>query len=207
MLRIGTAFMAALLISPITTGQETDIEIGTWDVTYSRDGQQSAVMLSVARNSDGKLVGLWSEGEDWITLASVQFENGKLLLKKPVLIDGERVSQSIEATLDGQSISGTWNSAAGLVALQGMKRVKYKQTRFGRGRGRGDGEEGSGGRGSFNIGAMIKEADTNGDGKLQKDEAPEQMKQFFDLMDSDGDGSVTEEEAEEALRRFRGNRN
>jgi hypothetical protein len=41
---------------------------------------------------------------------------------------------------------------------------------------------------------IIKQADANGDGKLSKDEAPEQMKAFFDLADADKDGFVTTSE-------------
>jgi len=207
MLRIGTVLLAAVVVAPGVIAQEADIEIGTWDVTYSMASKQVPVMLSVARNSDGKLVGLWSEGEDWITLAGVEFENGKLLLSKPIIVDGERTSEAVEATLDGESISGTWKTSAGLVALQGMKRSKYKQTQFGRGRGGEEEEEEGGGRRNLDIGALIKRVDKNGDGMLQKDEAPERMKQFFDLMDSDNDGNVSKEEAEEALKRFQGSRN
>lgn len=41
---------------------------------------------------------------------------------------------------------------------------------------------------------IIKQADANSDGKLSKDEAPEQMKAFFDLADADKDGFVTASE-------------
>ena len=37
----------------------------------------------------------------------------------------------------------------------------------------------------------IKQSDTNGDGKLSKDEAPEPMKAFFDMADADKDGFIT----------------
>ena len=37
--------------------------------------------------------------------------------------------------------------------------------------------------------------DTNGDGKLQRSEAPERMQQFFDRIDTDGDGAIDGPEA------------
>lgn len=37
--------------------------------------------------------------------------------------------------------------------------------------------------------------DANGDGKLQKSEAPERMQQFFGRMDKNGDGAVDADEA------------
>lgn len=39
-----------------------------------------------------------------------------------------------------------------------------------------------------------KQFDTNGDGKLSKDEAPDRMKENFDRVDSNGDGAIDETE-------------
>ena len=36
--------------------------------------------------------------------------------------------------------------------------------------------------------------DTNGDGRVSRDEAPEQMQSFFGQMDSNGDGFITADE-------------
>lgn len=55
-----------------------------------------------------------------------------------------------------------------------------------------------GGNNGPNLVAQIKRFDKNGDGKLSKDEAPEQMKQYFSLIDTNGDGFITVEEAEQA---------
>jgi len=49
------------------------------------------------------------------------------------------------------------------------------------------------------IMAKLKEADKDGDNKLSKDEAPEQLKQHFDKVDTNSDGFVDKEEAEKAI--------
>ncbi len=41
----------------------------------------------------------------------------------------------------------------------------------------------------------MRQFDSNGDGKLQKSEAPERMQRFFDRMDANGDGAVDAKEA------------
>ena len=51
---------------------------------------------------------------------------------------------------------------------------------------------------------MMARFDTNGDGKIQKEELPERMRSRFDELDTDGDGALTTEEL--MARRRGGNR-
>ena len=74
--------------------------------------------------------------------------------------------------------------------------------RRGGGPGRGGGGAPRGGAAS--IIARIFESDTDGDGKISRDEAPERMAPRFDQMDSNGDGFVDRSEIEARFRqRFR----
>jgi Ca2+-binding EF-hand superfamily protein len=49
----------------------------------------------------------------------------------------------------------------------------------------------------------IKDLDKDGDGKLSREEAPEPMQQFFDVMDGNSDGFVDAAEMAEARNRMR----
>ncbi|MCH2401709.1 MAG: EF-hand domain-containing protein, partial [Pirellulales bacterium] len=51
-------------------------------------------------------------------------------------------------------------------------------------------ERSSGGRGW----SRLKENDADGDGKISKDEAPDNIKRFFDRLDKNGDGFIEEGE-------------
>ena len=61
-------------------------------------------------------------------------------------------------------------------------------------------QQSSGGRGW----SRLKENDSDGDGKISKDEAPENLKRFFDRLDKNGDGFI--EESELSSTRGGGNR-
>ena len=63
-----------------------------------------------------------------------------------------------------------------------------------------DPEEGQAGGG---MARFLARFDTNGDGKLQKSEAPERMKERFDQLDTNGDGAIDKDEAA-AMRGRRG---
>jgi HlyD family secretion protein len=68
----------------------------------------------------------------------------------------------------------------------------------------GDGEGGRrGGRGGAGRGGDLMQMDTDGDGKVSREEAPEPMRDFFDRLDANGDGLIDREEADAMRQRFR----
>ncbi len=71
----------------------------------------------------------------------------------------------------------------------------------------GGGEPGqrAGGQRGGGWAQMLARNDANGDGKIQKSEAPERMKGNFDELDTNGDGAIDEDEAG-AMRGRRGGR-
>ncbi|BCX50242.1 hypothetical protein HAHE_41500 [Haloferula helveola] len=52
-------------------------------------------------------------------------------------------------------------------------------------------------------GPDLSRIDTDGDGKISKEEAPERMKERFDMIDSNGDGFIDKAEQEEMIKRLR----
>jgi multidrug efflux pump subunit AcrA (membrane-fusion protein) len=63
---------------------------------------------------------------------------------------------------------------------------------------------GPGGRGGFDPGALVGRFDSNGDGKLQADELPEQMRSRLSEADKNGDGAIDVGEFTAAMRAMGG---
>jgi len=82
-----------------------------------------------------------------------------------------------------------------LAAVANAQPPKPKPGRPGEGRGRG---------GMPGIDELLKRFDANKDGKLTKDELPEQAAERIMRADVDGDGAVTKKELEEVRKRFTG---
>jgi Ca2+-binding EF-hand superfamily protein len=68
------------------------------------------------------------------------------------------------------------------------------------------GRPADGQKGAFNFEAFrnrLKESDTNKDGKLSKEEAPDRMKENFDRIDANSDGFIDETEMRQMFERMR----
>jgi collagen type III alpha len=81
--------------------------------------------------------------------------------------------------------------------------VNSLRRRFG---GRGGGAPGPGGAGPGGRGGSrgLMQLDTDGDGKISKEEAPEPMRAAFDSMDANGDGFIDREEADQLRQKLGG---
>ena len=104
---------------------------------------------------------------------------------------------------------GTLNETETDTMLESRRRFSGDGEGGRRGTERASGDQSSDrgrpGDGTVNAAARfdLMKYDSDGDGKVSKEEAPEQMRSFFNRVDTDGDGAITQKEISE-LRQRRG---
>lgn len=107
--------------------------------------------------------------------------------------DGDKAISKEEAGERWEKLGRLDKNEDGKVTLQEMAAARPGGGKGGP--GKGEGGPGKGGPGKGAPGEMFKRADKNGDGKLTKDEVPEQIWGRISRLDKDEDGAVSEEEA------------
>ena len=111
-------------------------------------------------------------------------EGDQVLLNPRATVDDARDTVVIEEEVDTDKKFGEMKEP--------LEEVKQPRQRGGGGR-RGGGFD-------------LMQYDSNSDGKVSKDEAPERMREFFDRMDPNSDGFIDAKEIADMSRRFGGGR-
>jgi len=131
-------------------------------------------------------------GTDWMQYdTDGDGQIGKAEAPAPMQRFFDRVDSNSDGALDASEIAAMRNRPRGGGG--------------GGGEGGGGGREGGGGgRGGGGRSFDMMQYDTDGDGKVSKDEAPERMRSFFDRMDPNSDGFIDSSEIEAMRNRSRG---
>lgn len=151
--------------------------LGAWDIEIDFQGQIMEAKLDVTEK-DGKVAGHWSSQLGDSDLEDIKIEDGQLTFSREVNAQGQDLALNYSAKLDGDKLAGTISSEMGEIPFTG---TKAKQ-------------EAAGGTEAERAAAMVKQLDGNGDDQITEDEAPEQMKQFFTMIDQNGDGHIDAQE-------------
>ncbi len=193
-----------------------------------KPGMNASVTIQVRFEEDAKLapiqtvyaVGdqqfcLVKNGDQWETReVEIDGDNSKMVLIKSGLEVGDEVVMNPAAYKKYMDLPTVKNETKIEISEDAISKAKALSNKnqvdnsaAGKaGDGRSDGGRQGGGRQGGGGGMMerMMAMDANGDGKVSKDEAPEQMKSFFDRMDPNKDGFITKDELESMASRFGG---
>ncbi|MEE2738139.1 MAG: HlyD family efflux transporter periplasmic adaptor subunit [Planctomycetota bacterium] len=128
--------------------------------------------------------------------------NDKVIEVKDGLNEGDQVLLNPRATQDDARDTVVIEEDVDTDKKFGELKEPLKEEAQPRKRGGG----GGGGGGRRGGGFDLMQYDSNSDGKVSKDEAPERMREFFDRMDPNSDGFIDAKEIADMRRRFGGGR-
>ena len=110
-------------------------------------------------------------------------KEGDVVIRNPRAVG--LVEVDTEITVEEEDETEKFGDTSGSPSIS-----KDKKARGRGGAGKGGAGKGRGGRGW----SRLKASDADGDGKISKDEAPDNIKRFFDRMDKNQDGFIEESE-------------
>jgi len=149
--------------------------LGSWDVILDFQGREVPVTLSVTEE-DGKLGGVWSSERGDSEIEDAKIEDGTLSFVRNMERQGQEFLLEFAAKIEDGKLIGEMTSPMGEMPFTGtISEAETDAT-----------DDSEAGRAK----AMLDQIDGNGDGKITEDEAPEQMKQFFTMIDADGSGGI-----------------
>ncbi|MBB74752.1 MAG: hypothetical protein CMJ75_09585 [Planctomycetaceae bacterium] len=122
-------------------------------------------------------------------------EEGDTVIRNPRAIG--LVEADTDIQVEEESEEEKFGDTSGSPRVSDKKKASGKAGGRGGASGRGGSSGGDGGGSSRRGGrgwSRLKENDADGDGKISKDEAPENIKRFFDRMDKNKDGFIEESE-------------
>jgi hypothetical protein len=164
--------------------------IGDWDLEYDLAGTAGAAKMTIA-DRDGRLHAVITSDAGDFASDSVEYTKiGENMGSLRVHVDIPELSAdtlTFEFIVDGEDFMGEEIHSDGAYFISG---TKVSDTPSG---GQPQAAAAPAGITAAQVMAML---DTNKDGKITEDEAPEQLKQFFSVVDADGNGYIDEAEAQ-----------
>ncbi|MEK7795571.1 MAG: hypothetical protein AAB353_13630 [Candidatus Hydrogenedentota bacterium] len=91
---------------------------GTWNVVMDYQGSEIPGTL-VIKDEGGKLSGTWEGRRGKEDVRDLSFENGKLSFVRTVDVQGQQFDITFTGTIDGEALTGAFDSAMGALAVKG----------------------------------------------------------------------------------------
>lgn len=149
--------------------------LGSWDIEMDFQGRTMEAKLDVTE-ADGALGGKWSSQLGESDLDDIKIDGDVLTFSRTLDRQGQQFTLDYQAKLVDGKLDGTIVSPMGDLPFTGTPVTPEPE------------EEGG------EALAMVNALDADGNGTVSEEEAPEQMKQFFSMIDSNADGGIDAEE-------------
>ncbi|MEX2015869.1 MAG: hypothetical protein WD873_04460 [Candidatus Hydrogenedentales bacterium] len=150
--------------------------VGKWDVILDFQGREVPVTLTIAETEDG---GMWSSQRGESALEGVSVADGTISFQRKMERDGQEIVLDHTARIEDGKLVGAVVSPMGEMPFTGTRAAAVAE-----------------GAEVDRAAEMLARMDANKDGFVSEDEAPEQMKQYFQMIDADASGTVDKAELE-----------
>jgi len=121
---VAGAVLVCVALAPVVIAAE-GIE-GVWEFKSQTQARTSKATMTISKNAEGKLAGIWSGQRGESTLSDISFENGVLKFTQTASFGGQEIKTTYEAKVEGTKLTGKGHGQFGEVPFEGTLQGEAK---------------------------------------------------------------------------------
>ena len=122
---VAVAAMVCVALAPVVIAAE-GVE-GTWEFKSQTQARTQNATMTISKNTEGKLSGMWSSQRGESTLSDITFESGKVKFVQTSDMGGQQMKTTYEGTLEGTKLTGKGQGRFGEFTFEGTLQGEAKK--------------------------------------------------------------------------------
>lgn len=97
--------------------------VGEWDMSYDFQGTDVPGTMAITKGDDNRFKGVWTDDNGPRDLRDVKFDGSTLTFLRDVLYQGQDYELPFKGTIEGDAITGTFESGVGPFEVEGSRKA------------------------------------------------------------------------------------
>jgi hypothetical protein len=121
---VAVVVLACVALAPVVIAAEG--VVGEWEFKSQMQARTSTATMTITKNAEGKLAGMWSTQRGESQLSDITFEGGKVKFVQTNNFGGQEMKTNYEGALEGGKLKGTGKGQFGEFTFDGTLQGEAK---------------------------------------------------------------------------------
>jgi hypothetical protein len=122
---VAVVALVCVALAPVVIAAE-GVE-GAWEFKSQTQARTQNATMTISKNAEGKLSGMWSSQRGESTLSDISFENGKVKFVQTTNFGGQDMKTTYEGTVEGTKLTGKGQGQFGEFTFEGTLQGEAKK--------------------------------------------------------------------------------